>query len=56
MGLDVAPDEDLVHHVVAAECAEAMVQWSTGVLQGEVKAAELIGPALVANRDVTVVT
>lgn len=56
VGLDVAPDEDLVHHVVAAECAEAIVQWSAGVLQGEVKAAELIGPALVANRDVTVVT
>lgn len=47
-------DDDSVH--VAAECAEAIVQWSAGVLRGEVKAAELIGPALVANRDVTVVT
>jgi hypothetical protein len=53
VGLDVALDDDLI---VAAECAEAIVQWSAGVLKGEVKAAELIGPALVANRDVTVVT
>lgn len=53
VGLDVALDDDLT---VAVECAEAIVQWSAGVLKGEVKAAELIGPALVANRDVTVVT
>lgn len=53
VGLDVALDGGWT---VSAECAEAVVQWSAGVLKGEVKAAELIGPALVANRDVTVVT